>query len=63
MLFVQVINLRLCGWPLISLLGLLVLRRRRLTGVAQAVWAMIVVAVPYLGALAFFILQPGEQLN
>lgn len=57
-----IINLLIYGsWPLFSIIALLGLRRRRLTGTNQALWALLVVAVPIMGALAFFIVRPVEK--
>lgn len=47
-------------WPLLSLAALFSLRNRPLTGVAQAVWAFLIIAIPVLGPLAFFIVQPSD---
>lgn len=47
-------------WLLLSLFALLLLRRRALTETAQAIWAVFIVVVPFLGALTFLILQPGS---
>ena len=51
----------LIGWPLLALLSLLSLRRRQLINPAQAIWALIIVAVPLLGALAYWIVRPQRQ--
>jgi hypothetical protein len=48
-------------WLLLSLLTLFTLRGRGLTGITQAVWVLIIVAVPFLGALAFWIVRPSAQ--
>ncbi len=48
------------SWPLLSLIALFSLRRSHLTGTSQALWALLIVAIPVLGALAFFILRPNE---
>ena len=59
---ILIINLLVIGgWPLFSIIALFGLRRRHLTGTSQALWAILVVAVPVLGALAFFIVRPGEK--
>lgn len=59
-LAIQLFNLALlCGWPVFSLVTLFSLKNRHLTGITQAVWALIVIAIPFLGALAFWILQPA----
>lgn len=59
---ILIINLLVIGsWPLFSIIALFGLRRRHLTGSAQALWAFLVVVVPVLGALAFFIVRPGDK--
>ena len=58
----QAINLVLLGgWLLLILLALLSLRRRHLTNPTQAIWVLIIVAVPLLGALAYWIVRPQRQ--
>ena len=47
-------------WFLLAVVALRQLRKRPLSDVAQAVWAVLIVGVPVLGAAAFFIVQPGE---
>ena len=49
------------AWPGFALLALLALRGRGLAGTALALWVLIIVAVPVLGPLAYFILRPGES--
>jgi hypothetical protein len=46
-------------WPGLALLALFSLRRQGLTGTVLALWVLIIVAVPFLGALAFLIVRPG----
>lgn len=59
---ILIINLLIVGsWPLFSIIALFGLRRSHLTGTSQALWAILVVAVPVFGALAFFIVRPGEN--
>lgn len=48
-------------WLLLSFLALLQLRQRhRLPETARALWAIFIVVVPFAGALAFLIVQPGS---
>jgi len=49
------------AWPGFALLALLALRGRGLAGTALAIWVLIIVAVPVLGPLAYFILRPGDR--
>ena len=48
-------------WPILTLIALFALRQRPLTGIAQAVWALLIIVVPVLGPLAFFIVQPMDH--
>lgn len=48
-------------WPFFSLIGLFALRRSRITGINQFLWASLIVVVPVLGALAFLILRPAAD--
>ncbi len=48
------------GWPILALLTLLALRRRHLTGPTLAIWALIIVAVPFLGPLAYWLMRPEQ---
>ena len=49
-------------WLLFSFLTLLQLRwRRGLPETAQAIWAVFIVVVPFVGALAFLVVQPGDK--
>ena len=57
-----IIQLLIIGtWPFLSLVALLALRRSRIAGTTQALWAILIVAAPVLGALAFFIVKPMEN--
>jgi hypothetical protein len=59
---VLLINVLIVGsWPIFSIIALLALRRSHITGTSQALWALLVVAIPILGALAFFLVKPGEK--
>jgi hypothetical protein len=51
----------LIGWPALSLISMFALRTRPLSPTTKAVWVLIVVAVPILGAVSFFIIQPRED--
>jgi hypothetical protein len=47
--------------PALSLMALFALRRTHITGITQVLWALLIVAIPVLGALAFFIVKPTEN--
>ncbi len=58
----QTINIiLLILWPLLSILALLQIRKRRLTEWLQIAWTLIVLIIPILGAIAFFIVAPESQ--
>jgi len=48
-------------YPLLSLVALFALRQSRLTGINQFLWALLIVTVPVMGALAFLIVNPTEN--
>lgn len=50
-------------WLLLSLIALLRLRQLPLPATATALWAIFIVVVPFLGVLAFLIVQPGNRLE
>ncbi len=54
--------LTFAAWPVLSIIGLLGLRRRRLVPTAQAIWAVLIVAVPVMGTVAFWLVSPGEKV-
>lgn len=52
------IQLLVCGvWPLLSLAAWVGLRRSHQTGITKVLWTALILAVPILGALAFFIVS------
>jgi len=48
-------------WLFFSLAALLRLRQLTLPATATAIWAVFIVVVPFFGALAFLIVQPGNR--
>ena len=59
--YIAIQSLVFCIYPILSLIALFGLRQCRITGITQVLWALLIVAVPILGALAFFILRPAEN--
>ncbi|NOX61575.1 MAG: hypothetical protein GXP42_06465 [Chloroflexi bacterium] len=47
-------------WPILSLATVLVLKNRDLSPLVKAVWTGIVLMVPIMGAIAFFMINPGK---
>ena len=61
-LLIQLLNIIIIGiWPILSLVALFALRRKHLKGTNQALWVLMIVAIPVLGALALFIIKPNES--
>lgn len=59
-MFVVLFNLLiLAAWPVFSLGTLFYMRSSRLKGITQAIWVLIVLAIPLLGALASWIIRPA----
>jgi Phospholipase_D-nuclease N-terminal len=57
-----IIQLLIFGlYPILSLVALFALRRSRVTGITQVLWALLIVAIPVLGALAFFIVKQTDN--
>ncbi|MCC6192590.1 MAG: hypothetical protein IT318_26490 [Anaerolineales bacterium] len=48
-------------WLLLTLLALFALRGRGLAGTTLAIWVLVIVAAPFLGALAVWIVRPRDQ--
>jgi large-conductance mechanosensitive channel len=49
------------GWLVLGVAALFSLRKRQLPATAQALWAVFVVVVPFLGALAYWIVRPSAR--
>ena len=61
-LFAQLFSLAfLVGWPLLAFVALARLQKRALADTARALWALIILAMPFVGALAFFVVRPGAE--
>jgi cytochrome bd-type quinol oxidase subunit 2 len=59
---IQIMNIAiLVLWPILSLLALFKIRSRYHSSWSQIAWTLIVLVVPILGALAFFIVAPKQQ--
>jgi hypothetical protein len=51
------------GWLILAILALLQLRRQALPEVARAIWAAVILLVPIAGAVAFWIVRPGDRIS
>lgn len=50
------------GWPVLAIATLFSLRNAPLPPLPQVLWALVIVVVPLLGALAYWIVRPGRDL-
>lgn len=59
---IQVINIALLIlWPVLSLLALVQVRQKHLSDWHQIAWTLIILMIPVLGAIAFFVIAPEGQ--
>jgi hypothetical protein len=62
--YLQLLNLVLpIIWLILAVIALFMLRRRELPDTALAVWAAVIVIIPIVGALAFWIVSPGRRIR
>jgi hypothetical protein len=60
---VQLFSLLLVlAWIGLVIFALFNLKNRKLSALVKALWALIMVAVPILGLIAYFIVQPSEDV-
>lgn len=45
-------------WPLLSLVTLFFLRQQQLPGSNKLAWVLIILLLPFLGVMAYWIVQP-----
>lgn len=58
----QVIHLLLLlVWLGLSIAALLGLRKKRMNEVARVLWVALIVAIPIMGAVAYWIIRPEEE--
>ena len=50
----------LLGLPIVSLIDL---ARRKLTGIPLAIWVVIIVVVPLMGSIAYWIIRPTAEMK
>ena len=59
---VMMVNLLiLIAWPVLSIVGLVSLRKRRLPPTATAIWALVIIVIPLLGTIGYWIVQPKAE--
>ena len=60
LVFNLIILLLLILSPILSIVALIGLRRREMSPTAKGIWALIIL-VPFLGPIAYWIVQPEES--
>jgi len=64
LLLLQILNIALLiGWILLALWALWRLRKEEMSDTAQAVWTVVILLIPILGAVAFFIVRSYRRSN
>jgi predicted neutral ceramidase superfamily lipid hydrolase len=59
---IQIINfIIVLAWVALGILCLLRLSKRQMTSTAKALWVLIILAIPLLGAIAFLVVKPGDE--
>ncbi len=62
--FLQITNLLiLAGWAVLAIITLFQLRSNDLPATAKAIWAVVILCVPILGAVAYFIVNPKAEVD
>ncbi|MDY6875299.1 MAG: PLDc N-terminal domain-containing protein [Chloroflexota bacterium] len=57
----QIVNfLVLAGWLVLTIVALTRLRRCQLDETARVLWVIVILLIPLLGAVAFFVVSPGK---
>ncbi|HSM25308.1 MAG TPA: PLDc N-terminal domain-containing protein [Anaerolineaceae bacterium] len=55
------IFLLLIGWVVASIVALFALRQAKLSSISKALWVLIILGIPVLGVIAYFIIRPTEE--
>ncbi len=55
------IFLMVIAWVVASLVALFSLKKAALSAITKALWVMILLGIPVLGVIAYFIIKPTEE--
>jgi len=55
--------LLLVSWVVLSLISLFKIKNQNLSSTAKAIWVLIVICLPIIGAVALFIINPSESIE
>ncbi|MBW6472946.1 MAG: hypothetical protein K0B14_07480 [Anaerolineaceae bacterium] len=53
--------LLIVAWVVASLVAVVGLKKAKLSTIAKALWVMILLGIPVLGVVAYFIIKPTEE--
>lgn len=53
--------LLIVAWVVASLVALVGLKKAKLSAIPKALWVMILLGIPVLGVVAYFIIKPSEE--
>ena len=64
LMLLQMLNMALLvAWILLALWALWRLRKEEMSDTAQAIWTVVILLIPILGAVAFFIVRSHSRSN
>lgn len=64
LMLLQILNMALLvAWILLALWALWRLRKEAMSDTAQAIWTVVILLIPILGAAAFFIVRSYSRSN
>lgn len=49
------------GWVVASIVALFSLRTVKLSSISKALWVLIILGIPVLGVIAYYIIRPKEE--
>lgn len=49
------------GWVVASIVALFSLRTVKLSSISKALWVLIILGIPVLGVIAYYIVRPKEE--
>ena len=49
------------AWVVAGIVALFSLKKAKLSAIAKALWVMILLGIPVLGVIAYFIIKPSEE--
>ena len=59
-----IFNILLLGsWIVLSLISLFKLKNANMSSTAKAIWVLIVICIPIIGAVALFIINPSDSTD